>query len=264
MYIYLYNNLYINVWVIFMHKIKEENKYIFVSDKKEITDNFSIFSQSKYGSNSKIYCYHSNKLLKLFIDKATPTKMDFYDLIKNIKTKNIIKPDKFLIINGDFYGYSMNKANGKIIINVNPSIKYDDFIKSLLEIEQDIRNLSNKNISTNDINCLNILFDEHTKESVLVDIDNYSEEKTAPTELLTFNNLNWLYQTILYTIAIGQSINFNYDSKLFKYIMSLITNEFLFDKNIANNFTFIKNILEDIADKEIVSIKDFRKVLRHH
>ena len=241
-------------------KFNEDTKYIYANDKSDVEYNYNLFKNGEYGSSSDIF-YYKNKLLKVFYESLTIKDIDTYELLNELKLKCVITPKKYLIINDKFYGYTMSRFNGNMIIDNNPDTYLYSFLESLDLIKSDIKKISSVNIRMNDINYCNILY--NNIKTKIVDVDCYQIDTTSNSKEIYESNMIDFYLTIL--IALIYNNNDKYDGSLskshfYKYIRYIINERLNFNKSISNNFKYLTSIVEESAKCKIKTINDFSNV----
>lgn len=237
----------------------ENDKAIICSDKSKIKEELKVLKNSKYGANSKVYIYNANELLKVF---KTPHSVNELLELEELKQQNIptlVTPNKYLNINGQFFGYSMNKVKGRMLFYID-DLNIRKLLLALLKIEKDLILLAKKGFIADDLNPGNILYSSKTQEINLIDCESYTKSNWYK-EKNAFVNLNELYMMILNVIT-SKNIYGNYNNEFFNFMRKMIFNQIDYNKiNVYDYFNSFITTLEDYNDNEIVSVKDFKKTL---
>lgn len=243
-----------------MYAFKSDEKNIYISNK-EILKKLNLFKKTRYGSNSSIY-YYNNELFKVMLYGLSPDTVDLFEYIKSLKPTNIILPKKYLIINDKIEGYSMDRFDGNMIIYNNKNVLIKDFIKSISSLEGDIKLLSKNNILMQDINYFNILYNNISNISKIIDIDLY--QKLDNRKNLINTNMTSFYITILNSLFFYKKhdISYIFNSKIYRYIINIIYEKFDFDISIIDNFNYILDLCMNYFNKEINTFNDLKKILK--
>jgi len=239
---------------------QEDEKYIYITSLEEIKT-LEPYKNSKYGANSNIYIYKENELLKVFNEKESIRKLKDMEYLQEIKTTNIVKPNKFLFINHDFYGFSMDIIKGSMLAYINPTTHIKDFLKSLLNVEEDLRKLSKKYLCNTDLNALNIIYSREKKQSYVIDSNSIYYFGNRSYEQCLINNLIALYLQVLSVLSKVASFEFT-DNMFLLRTREQIKYYTDFIINIEEYFNYIKEALENYVDEDINTIADFRKSLK--
>ncbi len=242
-------------------KLKEDSKYIYVSNECDIKDNFKEIYESKYGSNSSIYLYNKKLFLKVFNEANTMRHLNELELLSSLKNLSLAVPKKFLFINELFYGYSMEQKYGTTFYKLNTNTNLKNFLIALKKIEKDLKVLSKNHFVATDLNVFNVLFDTKRKFASLVDCDGYFYSKEDSIESILLYNMYSLYSLVLYTISnIFQPSSAT--SELFKYMNNVLREKNDYSTSIDQTFNYFIDLLKDESDMDIKTVGDFRKVLR--
>lgn len=240
--------------------IKEDKKHIFLDSLDDLsTLKWMIFSNN--GSNSNIYKYNKNILLKIFKEHLPFSEIKYFEDIKKLNINNVSLPQKFIIIDDKFYGYSMKFMPGKTLINLDDKVHYQDIVATLPNIQNTIERFSKNKYQMCDLNIYNVLYDEIKNTFNIVDIDLYLKENNMLySEAYDFNALS--FQSLLLT-ALTREFNYKrQEYKLYKKLKDILLFGTLNNNDYARNFTEIKNELEDNYSEEIKTLKDLRKVIK--
>ena len=242
-----------------MPYIDDNNTIIFKNEKQIITKYDRYGETWLYGSNSTIYRYDKENLLKVFKKAESLCLIDLFELIKSLNLNTVITPDKYLFIKNMFWGYLMRLARGMMLVHIPADIQIKRFMSALRELEDDIVSMSEKNIEVSDINYLNILYDIKNNKCSLLDLDDY-KVLYKPIDL-TRKNLEYFYDVVLTCLSQIYYGSFN------SYLLNDIRNRIFNIKNITNIEDFFNEIfkmIEDRAHQKIETIGDVRKALRFH
>lgn len=240
--------------------IIEQTNFIFADNKKDIETNYKKLEESKFGSNSNIYFYNETDVLKVLNESDSIQKINDLELLKSLKTTTITTFKKILFINELYYGYSMKYISGKPLYNLNEKTNLKTFLISLRKIEKDLKILAENKIVAFDLNVFNILYDDKINTANLIDCDSYFSDKDFSKDGVLFFNMKQFYSLILHTIANIFDIN-SCDSLLYKYMNRIIFEQIDYIYDIDVYFESIISLLENETDKDIKTIKDFRKCL---
>lgn len=238
---------------------KEDKKNIYCKNLKEIYDNLKIYKNSGWGANSKIYIYNTKELLKVFNRPDSFLNLTTMEVLNTLNTKTIIKPNKFLIVNDKYVGFSMDIAKGEMLDQINENIIILDLLKSFVKIQEDLKILSERKLANNDINILNILYDEKTKSSKIIDCNSILFYKNTSPENLYIYSCMQLYSSLLDVLS-NEMFFSKLNNNILNYMKSCISN---IDSNskVVEFFKYIIELLENSTNNEIHTIKDFRKAL---
>lgn len=244
-----------------MSSIIEDDKYIICNEKKDITKVYKTIKTSKYGSNSDIYKYNNQELLKVFYKPHSIEEMNDLERMSNIRTKALAIAKKILFISEQFYGFSMDEKSGIALFSLKLDTLLNDFLKSLKDIEKDLTVLGNNHYIAVDLNVFNILYDCNKKESNLIDCDGLFYNKSLSKDSCTSFNLRNLYLFVLRFLSDVYDIR-RTKSKCLLYMNDIVERKFEYSASIDKLFGYLIDFLEEYTDKEINSIGDFRKSLK--
>lgn len=239
---------------------KEDDKYIYCNDLKRLCSELELLKTSGYGCNSVIYNYKLKELLKVYKREMSLSKKLDLDSVKYLKTNSLIMPNKILLVKGAYYGHTMKKCDGKMIGFLNGKTNLDEFLKSFEPISEDIKLLSKYKFFHSDINVLNIIYDNKTKLSNVIDCDSIIRYPKNSQELITIGSFKDLNNTVLEAISKIPSY-IETDNKSLECMKKIIDNKVYFDESFEEFFRSLIQILENEVDKEITTVNDFRKAL---
>lgn len=240
--------------------IIEQDNYILVDNKSEIETKYKKLKESKFGSNSNIYLYNETDVLKVLNESDSVQKINDLELLKSLKTTTVTTFKKILFINELYYGYSMKYIKSKPLYNLKESTNLKEFLISLKEIESDLKVLAENKIVAFDLNAFNVLYNDKTNKATLIDCDSYFSDKEYSKDGVLFFNMKHFYSLILRTIANTYNINSS-KSLLLKYMNNIIFDKIDYIDDIDIYFKSLISLLENEVDKEIITVKDFRKCL---
>lgn len=242
-----------------MDKIMEDDKYIYAKSRAEIINLLKLYKRSKFGSNSKIYKYNG-ELLKVFNLAQSISYMNNMERFRALNPKTMSTANKFLFINEQFYGYTMNKKPGIMFYLLNCNNLLSDFFKSLEPVKKDIELISKNNFFIRDLNVMNALYDEKNKKTNLVDCDSYEFEPNESIEMVNLTNNYVLYSFILSFLSNIYYMDDNTPG-FYRYMKEMIIDKTYYDECIETFFHYFVSILENEVDEKIKTIRDFRKAL---
>lgn len=236
----------------------EGEEYIYCKDLKYIKDNLSLLKESRYGKNSDIYIYKLNQLLKVFKDVDTINNMNNLKRLKELSTQSIVVPNKFLILDDQYYGFSMDKINGNILYNVSKNMLLKDLLKYFSDVLYDMKLISMNSFVVDDFNSFNIILDNEKKKAKVIDCNSIIYLKEESCEKLFILNHIRLYILILLNIS---NMSFFENNNFYLYMRDYISNMTDFSISLEQLFSYFIEELENIVDKDIYTIKDFQKAL---
>ena len=132
---------------------------------EKIKNQFKVYKNDDYGANSTIYDYKNGELLKVFNNKGSINTLYTLKEIKNLPTKSIIKVNNFIKINNEFFGYTMNKVYGRMLINIRHN-NIRDLLNAFSYIEEDINILTENMINIDDLNPGNMIYNKRNNNLV--------------------------------------------------------------------------------------------------
>lgn len=240
-------------WGEFMETISFNNQ-------KEINNKYKVYKNDDYGSNSTIYNYNNKELLKVFKNKGSINTLYTLNKIRDLDNiKTIIKVNKFLEINNQFYGYSMNKANGRMLLNIKHN-NIRELLNTFLYLEEDVNILTENLIYIDDLNPANMIYNRKNNFIHIIDCDRYFIDENKRFSDIRYNNYVNLYLNILSALS-NMYFMFHNDYKFYNLMKdTIISSGFI--NNIYNFFNYYIEELEDTVNKKIESVDDFRKALK--
>lgn len=239
----------------------ENEKAIICEDKSKIKEELRVLKNSKYGTNSKLYIYNANELLKVFKKPHSVNELLELEELKDLNIPTLVNPNKYLNINGQFFGYSMNHVKGRMLFYIN-DLNIRKLLLALLKIEKDLILLANKGFVADDLNPGNILYSSKTQEIKLIDCESYKKNETNSIEININKNLYELYKLVLSIIS-DKTFYTESNNELYKFMKNkvLTLNNFS-SSNIYKYFNCFVEILENHTDKPIETVIDFKKALK--
>lgn len=244
----------------FMRNFNESGQYILI-DKKVDLNNLQIFKNSQYGANSTIYNYKNNELLKVFNTHYRIVQLNILENLSSLSTKSLLKIYKFLFINEQFYGYSMPKIKGSMLAYLDNNINLKDFLKSLTPVQEDLILLGNNNLSADDLNALNIIYNREENKTTLIDLESYGLCTNETKEEIVQSNCISLYFLILRIISENYNV-YASSNKIIKEMCNKIININEIYDTPYNFYIKYINDLENKYNNSIDTIKDLRKILK--
>lgn len=240
--------------------IYEDGKSIFATDLEEIEWILKTFGNNKMGINSTIYHY-KDVLLKVYNEARDIDELKELEKLNRLKTKTLIKTIKTLLVNGYFYGYSMPKLDGKMLAYISNKTNLNRLLESLEEVEKDMILLGKNHFFSNDLNTLGIIYNKATNKSSVIDLESYVFQKEESSERIIMYNLITLYRVVFFVLS-----NIYCHPKKPLVFYSEVLNKIVMDiehtQNIREFYTSIIEDLENVVDREINTLYDFRKLLK--
>ena len=127
-------------------------------------------------------------------------------------------------------------------------------------VEDDVRLLSKNGIITEDLKPANLMYDIKNNSSNIIDEDLYIRLKDESKEIITINNLNTLYLSVLETLV--SPTKGAIDEEFYNYLVCLINDNY-FDASIEEFYDYVIDEIEGYYDRDIESVGDVRKVFRN-
>ena len=241
----------------------KEDKYNIYLDSLDDLNNLKWMIFSNNGSNSDIYKYYKNILLKVFREHLPINEIKYFEELKKINVKNVSIPQKFIILDDKFYGYSMNFMSGKTLFRLTDDINYEIIVASLNKIQETIELFCKNKYDMCDLNLYNILYDSNKNKFNIVDIDYYEKDMNLSfSELYNFNSIR--FQKV-FLEAITKEFDYIKKSyNLYKELNNILLLGTLDTNSYTTNFMNIKYYLENTYDKEIETLGDLRKILKQN
>lgn len=216
---------------------------------------FLMRSPNFRGSESNLYLYNTNKIVKIFKtnDKTILSNKEHKIDILNSIDEDILKPTNKVYINDKFSGYAMKYEEDSHHMDYY-FLRKRDKIKLLKELYKKIEILHKHGIIYGDIHGGNILMDKYG-DIQLCDLDNVKIDNYS-FDIMSLNGKRYIhsvkeideymdtYMFNLYVIACLNNIN------------SLFAFDYLSDSN--NERKFIKNGVNDIR-KAMILLDDESK-----
>ena len=148
------------------------------------------------------------------------------------------------------------KVPGKNLDHVNKRTKISEFIERIDEMKETMRVLADKRVVLSDVNMSNIIYN---KSFFLIDIDNSYIDYTHSKDIIYLSNMNKFHMDVVNTLisdmpeVLGKDCEFRERERLLGQG---------FNEDYKEMLIFMKELLENYYNKEIVTINDFRKLTR--
>ena len=182
--------------------------------------------------------------------------MNFLEYILDIEAKNYIAPMTLYRSEDRLYGYTIVKVPGKNLNHVSKRTKVSDFIERIDEMKETMRVLADKRVVLSDVNMSNIIYN---KSFFLIDIDNSYIDYTHSKDIIYLSNMNKFYMDVVNTLINDMPEVLERDCE-FRERERLLGQGF--NEDYKEMLIFMKELLENYYNKEIVTINDFRKLTR--
>ncbi len=182
--------------------------------------------------------------------------MNFLEYILYIDAKNYVAPMMLYRNKDRLFGYTIVKVSGKNLNHVSKRTKVSEFIENLDEMKETMRILADKRVVLSDVNMSNIIYN---KSFYLIDIDNSYIDYTHSKDIIYLSNMNKFYMDVVNTLisdmpeVLGRNCEFRERERLLGQG---------FNEDYKEMLIFMKELLENYYNKEIVTINDFRKLTR--
>ena len=235
-------------------------KVVYINDLRELPHGRMLITD---GNSSVLYKVSPHIYYKKFgeryirLDKDKKQElMNFLEYILDIDTKNYVSPIRLYRSEDRLYGYTIVKVPGKNLDHVNKGTKVSEFIARIDEMKETMRLLADKRVVLSDVNMSNIIYN---KSFFLIDIDNSYIDYTHSKDIIYLSNMNKFYMDVVNTLisdmpeVLGRDCEFRERERLLGQG---------FNEDYKETLIFMKELLENYYNKEIVTINDFRKLTR--
>lgn len=182
--------------------------------------------------------------------------MNFLEYILYIEAKNYVAPMMLYRNKDRLFGYTIVKVSGKNLNHVSKRTKVSEFIENLDEMKETMRILADKRVVLSDVNMSNIIYN---KSFFLIDIDNSYIDYTHSKDIIYLSNMNKFYMDVVNTLIsdMPEVLERNWKFRERERLLGQGFNE-----DYKEMLIFMKELLENYYNKEIVTINDFRKLTR--
>ena len=182
--------------------------------------------------------------------------MNFLEYILYIEAKNYVAPMMLYRNKDRLFGYTIVKVSGKNLNHVSKRTKVSEFIENLDEMKETMRILADKRVVLSDVNMSNIIYN---KSFFLIDIDNSYIDYTHSKDIIYLSNMNNFYMDVVNTLIsdMPEVLERNWEFRERERLLGQGFNE-----DYKEMLIFMKELLENYYNKEIVTINDFRKLTR--
>lgn len=243
-----------------MSRFNTKNDICF-SSIDHIYDNYEILQDDFYGNTSTIFKYKPGKLLKIFENPISEFTYSTLNFINKLKTKASAKIHRYVKVDRERIGYIVEERPGRNLLEIPTNTNVRKFLESFKDVEDDIRLLSDNYIYADDLKPANLMYDNHTNISSIIDEDCYVRLKNEPKNLITINNLNTLYLSILESIVIPTKGAI--DEEFYEELLSIIVSKYDYTVSIDEFYDYILEEIECYYSRKIETIGDIRKSLRN-
>lgn len=189
-----------------------ENKTLSQKDLKHL-------SKIAQGKNGDVYRYR-NEALKVFKEnRPLPIDEETARYLQDITTERVLLPRKLLFYNAAFRGYTLKLIPKKGMTRRIISTDRDELVSGIESIEEDVEELSNRNVLLNGISPKNCIFNGSL---YLSDPSKYSVFYSADSEELERIN-KYQLQLLLIELVSGEMHRLNYSQKQIKQLKELLS-----------------------------------------
>lgn len=219
---------------------------------------FKKYKFNDYGSMSTIYIYSEKELLKIYKHSIEESKY-MLDLLKSLNIDNFSNPLLYVYVKKYLFGFTMPIKKGTMFSRINKNLNISLLLDSIKNINSIISKVSNNNIVMCDLNSNNLLLDDKNKQINFVDIDSYYiDNRISKDELYISNNICFIDSIISCLLNIYNNSYNGYSFKVRDELESFYINKIESGLCINDVLKEIINYLNNLADREIENISDFR------
>lgn len=235
-------------------------KVVYINDLRELPHGRMLITDGNSSVLYKVsphiyYKKFGERYIRLDEDKKQEL-MNFLEYILYIDTKNYVSPIRLYRSEDRLYGYTIVKVPGKNLDHVNKRTKVSEFIARIDEMKETMRVLADKRVVLSDVNMSNIIYN---KSFFLIDIDNSYIDYTHSKDIIYLSNMNKFYMDVVNTLISDMPEVLERDCE-FRERERLLGQGF--NEDYKEMLIFMKELLENYYNKEIVTINDFRKLTR--
>lgn len=235
-------------------------KVVYINDLRELPHGRMLITDGNSSVLYKVsphiyYKKFGERYIRLDEDKKQEL-MNFLEYILDIEAKNYIAPMTLYRSEDRLYGYTIVKVPGKNLNHVSKRTKVSDFIERIDEMKETMRVLADKRVVLSDVNMSNIIYN---KSFFLIDIDNSYIDYTHSKDIIYLSNMNKFYMDVVNTLINDMPEVLERDCE-FRERERLLGQGF--NEDYKEMLIFMKELLENYYNKEIVTINDFRKLTR--
>lgn len=235
-------------------------KVVYINDLRELPHGRMMISDGNSSVLYKVsphiyYKKFGERYIRLDEDKKQEL-MNFLEYILDIEAKNYVAPTMLYRSEDRLYGYTIVKVPGKNLNHVSKRTKVSEFIERIDEMKETMRVLADKRVVLSDVNMSNIIYN---KSFFLIDIDNSYIDYTHSKDIIYLSNMNKFYMDVVNTLINDMPEVLEMDCE-FRERERLLGQGF--NEDYKEMLIFMKELLENYYNKEIVTINDFRKLTR--
>ena len=235
-------------------------KVVYINDLRELPHGRMMITDGNSSVLYKVsphiyYKKFGERYIRLDQDKKQEL-MNFLEYILDIDAKNYVSPIRLYRSEDRLYGYTIVKVPGKNLDHVNKRTKVSEFIERIDEMKETMRVLADKRVVLSDVNMSNIIYN---KSFFLIDIDNSYIDYTHSKDIIYLSNMNKFYMDVVNTLISNMPEVLERDCE-FRERERLLGQGF--NEDYKEILIFMKELLENYYNKEIVTINDFRKLTR--
>ena len=235
-------------------------KVVYINDLRELPHGRMMITDGNSSVLYKVsphiyYKKFGERYIRLDQDKKQEL-MNFLEYILDIDAKNYVSPIRLYRSEDRLYGYTIVKVPGKNLDHVNKRTKVSEFIERIDEMKETMRVLADKRVVLSDVNMSNIIYN---KSFFLIDIDNSYIDYTHSKDIIYLSNMNKFYMDVVNTLISNMPEVLERDCE-FRERERLLGQGF--NEDYKEMLIFMKELLENYYNKEIVTINDFRKLTR--
>ena len=235
-------------------------KVVYINDLRELPHGRMLITDGNSSVLYKVsphiyYKKFGERYIRLDEDKKQEL-MNFLEYILDIEAKNYVAPMTLYRSEDRLYGYTIVKVPGKNLDHVSKRTKVSEFIERIDEMKETMRVLADKRVVLSDVNMSNIIYN---KSFFLIDIDNSYIDYTHSKDIIYLSNMNKFYMDVVNTLISDMPEVLERDCE-FRERERLLGQGF--NEDYKEMLIFMKELLENYYNKEIVTINDFRKLTR--
>lgn len=225
----------------------------FIKMKKSDLKSLSLVKNGDMGTTSRVYRLNDSECLKFFNYPMDEYDMHRLNKFTNLKLEGANLPNKLVIVNNKFRGYTTDFINGESLETFD-GLDYSEFIKCASTFLDNIYNISMQGIRILDSHEGNIMYNYDKEMLEITDPVEWCFDSINSKEVICIKNFRLVNATIRKYLFYTDDI---YNPSL--YIPNL--SELTLNDDFISYYEKIKDEMEKVKGVKIKTIFDARRYI---
>lgn len=220
------------------------------------------------GAYATVFPYNKDYCLKLWrhanSDSSTidDYRINIASLLEN-QNSMFITPKRLVMVDNQIVGYLMSYIDGMKLRNINDKVLFCSFMIAMEKAEHEIANVSKEHLYLADVHSENIIYQRENQNInfYFIDCDEWVYLKNTSSKECLRHNLGEFRHTFAHLFWGPEIISFIQDRQDLLQEYKKFKNGI--SKDLYSQFVWkIKERLEDYTKEKIVSVGDYKRILK--